>query len=106
MTPLELWGGVECTRVRIGDAVRDQLVETGHSARFDDIDAMAELGIKAVRYPILWEKIAPHSPTELDFSWHDKRLERLKEKGIRVIGGLLHHGSGPRFTNLLDPAFP
>jgi dTDP-4-dehydrorhamnose reductase len=30
----------------------------------------------------------------------------LRERGIRVIGGLLHHGSGPRYTNLLDPGFP
>jgi dTDP-4-dehydrorhamnose reductase len=101
-----LWGGVECTLVRIGDDYRDQIVETGHSARFADIDAMAELGVKAVRYPILWESVAPESPSELDFSWHDRRLERLREHGIKVIAGLLHHGSGPHYTNLLDPEFP
>ena len=50
---LELWGGVECSVVRIGDDYRNQLVDTGHSARFADLDAMAGLGIKAVRYPIL-----------------------------------------------------
>ncbi len=104
--PLELWGGVECSVVRIGDEYRDQLVDTGHSARFADLDAMADLGIKAVRYPILWETVAPQSPSELDFSWHDKRLEYLREKGIAVIAGLVHHGSGPRYTNLLDPNFP
>jgi dTDP-4-dehydrorhamnose reductase len=101
-----LWGGVECTLVRIGDDYRNQIVETGHSARFADIDAMAELGVKAVRYPILWESVAPESPSELDFSWHDRRLERLREHGIKVIAGLLHHGSGPHYTNLLDPEFP
>jgi hypothetical protein len=26
----------------------------------------------------------------------------LREVGIRVIGGLVHHGSGPRYTQLLD----
>ena len=31
--PLELWGGVECTVVRIGDEYRNQVVETGHSSR-------------------------------------------------------------------------
>jgi dTDP-4-dehydrorhamnose reductase len=101
-----LWGGVECTLVRIGDDYRNQIVETGHSARFADIDAMAELGVKAVRYPILWESVAPESPSELDFCWHDRRLERLREHGIKVIAGLLHHGSGPHYTNLLDPDFP
>ena len=104
--PLELWGGVECTVVRIGDEFRNQLVDTGHSARLSDIDAMAELGVKAVRYPIVWETVAPQTPTELDFSWHDKRLERLRDLGIRVVGGLVHHGSGPRYTSLIDPKFP
>lgn len=104
--PLELWGGVECTVVRIGDEYRNQLIDTGHWSRMSDLEAMAELGVKAVRYPIVWETVAPEVPTELDFSWHDKRLERLRELGIRVIGGLVHHGSGPRYTNLLDPDFP
>jgi dTDP-4-dehydrorhamnose reductase len=65
---LELWGGIECSVVRIGDEFRNQVLETGHSARLADIDAMAELGIKAVRYPVLWETIAPQAPGELDFS--------------------------------------
>ena len=103
--PLELWGGVECTVVRIGDEFRSQLHDTGHWSRMSDLDAMAELGVKTVRYPIVWETVAPEVPTELDFSWHDKRLNRLRELGIRVIGGLVHHGSGPRYTSLLDPAF-
>jgi dTDP-4-dehydrorhamnose reductase len=106
LAPLELWGGVECTVVRIGDEYRNQLLETRHSARIDDLDAIADLGIKAVRYPIVWETVAPEAPGELDFSWHDRRLNRLRDLGIRVVGGLLHHGSGPRYTNLLDPDFP
>ena len=104
--PLELWGGLECSVVRLGDEYRNQIVETGHASRMSDIDALADLGIKAVRYPILWEMVAPESPGELDFSWHEKRLERLRELGIKVIGTLLHHGSGPRYTNLLDSKFP
>jgi dTDP-4-dehydrorhamnose reductase len=104
--PLELWGGVECTVVRVGDEFRSQLHDTGHWSRIADIDAMAELGVKAVRYPIVWETVAPEVPSELDFSWHDKRLQRLRELGIKVIGGLVHHGSGPRYTSLLDPEFP
>ncbi len=104
--PLELWGGVECTVVRIGDEFRSQLHDTGHWCRMSDLDQMADLGVKAVRYPIVWETVAPQVPTELDFSWHDKRLERLRELGIRVIGGLVHHGSGPRYASMLDPQFP
>ncbi|WP_206367607.1 family 1 glycosylhydrolase [Sphingomonas piscis] len=91
--------------VRIGDEFRNQVLETGHAARMSDIEEMARLGVKAVRYPILWETVAPESPNELDFSWHDARLARLRELGIKVIGGLVHHGSGPRYTNYLDPKF-
>ena len=103
---LELWGGVECTTVRIGDGWRDQLAETGHWHRQGDIDAIAALGIKAIRYPILWEHVARAGPDALDFSWHDPRLERLRAHGIRVIAGLVHHGSGPAWTDLDDPDWP
>ena len=104
--PLELWGGIECTVVRVGDDWRDQLVETGHWDRPGDIDAIAALGIKAIRYPILWEHVARDGPGSLDFGWHDARLERLRAHGIRVIAGLVHHGSGPAWTSLDDPAWP
>ena len=30
----------------------------------------------------------------------------LREAGVTPIAGLVHHGSGPRDTSLLDPAFP
>jgi dTDP-4-dehydrorhamnose reductase len=103
---LELWAGAECTVVRVGDDYRDQAVETGHDARLPDLDLFADMGAKTVRFPILWERIAPDSLDRLDFSWTDSRLERLRELGIGVIGGLLHHGSGPRYTGLLDPDFP
>jgi len=105
-SPLELWGGVECTVVRIGDEFRSQLHETGHWSRMSDLDAMAELGVKATRYPIVWETVAPEVPTELDFSWHDERLKRLRELDIKLIAGLLHHGSGPRYASMLDAHFP
>jgi dTDP-4-dehydrorhamnose reductase len=105
-TPLELWGGVECTIVRLGDEYRDQSAETGHSQRPEDLDLIAGLGIRTVRYPILWEAIAPERPDAFDWAWTDERLAMLRERGIRVIGGLLHHGSGPRYTSLLDPDFP
>jgi len=103
---LELWGGVECTIVRLGDDYRDQTVETGHAERPRDLDLIAELGIRTVRYPILWEAIAPERPEACDWAWTDERLAMLRERGIDVIGGLLHHGSGPRYTDLLDPDFP
>ena len=104
--PLELWGGIECTIARMGSSFRNQIAETGHAERIEDIDAIAALGIKTLRYPVLWETVAPDDPDRCDWSWHDERMARLYAKGITPIAGLVHHGSGPRYTNLLDPAFP
>jgi len=104
--PLELWGGLECTVVRIGNLYRDQIAETGHHTRIEDLDSIAQLGISTLRYPILWESIAPDNPNHCTWNWHDLRLERLRSLGIRPIAGLMHHGSGPRYSNLLDPQLP
>src|SRR3954468_18203537 len=103
---LELWGGIECTVNRVGDRYMDQVVRTGHQQRLDDLDRFADLGIKALRYPVLWERVVPTDPAQPDWSWTDERLARMRELGIRPIVGLCHHGSGPRWTGLLDPEFP
>jgi dTDP-4-dehydrorhamnose reductase len=103
---LDIWGGVEPTIVRVGDSWRDQVRETGHDNRLQDLDRIASLGIRTLRYPVLWESIAPQNLGQRDWSWHDARLHRLRELGINVIAGLVHHGSGPHYTNLLDPEFP
>ena len=103
---LELWGGIECTVNRVGDRYIDQVVLTGHQQRLDDLDRFADLGIKALRYPVLWERVVPTDPAQPDWSWTDERLARMRELGIRPIVGLCHHGSGPRWTGLLDPEFP
>ncbi|HYG71512.1 MAG TPA: hypothetical protein VEC15_04400, partial [Actinomycetota bacterium] len=57
--PVELWGGIECTHARIGARRFDQLERSGHLTRPDDLDLIADLGISALRYPVLWERIAP-----------------------------------------------
>lgn len=102
---LELWGGVECTVNRVGDRYFDQLSKSGHCNRLDDLDRFADLGIQAIRYPILWERIAPNGLAQADWAWADQRLDYLCRLGIRPIVGLVHHGSGPPHTNLLDPTF-
>lgn len=103
---LEVWGGIECTVNRVGDRYFDQLELNGHANRIEDLDRFAALGIQAIRYPILWERIAPDGLEQADWSWADERLAYLKQLGIRPIVGLVHHGSGPRDTSLVDPAFP
>jgi dTDP-4-dehydrorhamnose reductase len=99
LEPLELWGGVECTVNRVGDEVYDQLVATGHCDRIGDLHLIAGLGIRTLRYPVLWER------HDGGWSWADERLERLRELGIRPIVGLTHHGSGPPHLSLVDPDF-
>src|SRR5215203_1467015 len=103
--PLEVWGGIECTRNRVGDRTFDQLDRSGHADRLSDLDLVAGTGVRAVRYPILWERVAPNGLADADWTWADERLGRLRELGIRPIVGLLHHGSGPAETSLVDPRF-
>ncbi|MDB5513200.1 MAG: dTDP-4-dehydrorhamnose reductase [Enterovirga sp.] len=102
---LELWGGLECTIARIGEEYRDQIGETGHHQRPADLDLIAELGIRTLRYPVLWESISPDAGPLRGWDWHDERLGRLQKLGITPIVGLVHHGSGPRDVDLLHPEF-
>ncbi len=96
---IEVWASPEPSIARIDAAtVRDQGRETGFRTRLGDIDAIADLGVAATRFPLLWE----HG----DLDWAAPRLERLRERGVEPIVTLLHHGSGPFETDLLDPAFP
>ncbi|HXQ70656.1 MAG TPA: hypothetical protein VN844_09225, partial [Pyrinomonadaceae bacterium] len=103
---LALWAGVEATVNRVGNRYSDQLERSGHALRISDLDRLASLGIECVRYPVLWERTAPRSLAECDWRWADERLNGLRGLGIKPIIGLLHHGSGPPYTNLLDPEFP
>jgi len=102
---IEVWGGLECTVARVGDTYVDQTLLNGHHHRPQDLDAFAALGIRAMRYPVLWERIAPDGLGRADWSWTDERLARMRDLGIRPIAGLLHHGSGPRHTDLSQPDF-
>lgn len=102
---VEIWGGVECTCRRIGDAYSNQLVRNGHRDRLDDLDRFAELGLRTLRYPVLWETVAPDSLDDPRWEWPDERLHHLQTLGIEPIVGLVHHGSGPRYTALDQPTF-
>ena len=100
-----MWGGLECTVARIGDEFLDQTRLNGHEQRVQDLDRFAGLGIRAIRYPVLWERIEPDRPGDADWRWTDQRLGRLRELGLRPIATLLHHGNGPRHTELSAPDF-
>ncbi len=102
---MQLWGGIECTVNRIGDLTFDQLERGGHASRLLDLDLCANLGLRTLRYPILWERTAPQGLAQADWAWADQRLGRLQALGIEPVVGLVHHGNGPADTHLLDPEF-
>ena len=103
--PLALWGGLECTLNRVGDNYFSQIERNGHHGRADDVARFASLGIGTIRYPLLWERVAPDGLASADWGWPDQRLQAVRAAGIRPIAGLVHHGSGPRTTCLTDPGF-
>jgi len=102
---LELWGGIECTINRVKDLYLDQLDYANHYQRENDLSLIAGLGIKTLRYPILWERHQPTQDAEIDWTWTENQLSILTAHGIRPIAGLVHHGSGPLYTNLLEDNF-
>jgi dTDP-4-dehydrorhamnose reductase len=102
---VEVWGGIECTINRVKDQYLDQLEYSGHYTRVSDLDLVASLGIKMLRYPVLWEKHQKQKDSEIDWSFADRNLNRLQELGISPIAGLVHHGSGPKFVNFYDGSF-
>lgn len=102
---MEIWGGIECTINRVGDEYMDQLEYSGHYNRKNDLALLAGLGIKKLRYPVLWEKHQPENGQEIDWTYTSDRLFRLRELDVEPIVGLVHHGSGPSYVNIADESF-
>jgi dTDP-4-dehydrorhamnose reductase len=100
--PLEMWGGVECSVVRLERGREDQMKRSGHDKRLDDLDRFADLGLRTLRCAVLWEH---HATTPIDWRRSDAYLHRMQALGIRPIVGLLHHGCGPLDGGFLDPNF-
>lgn len=55
---------------------------------------------------MLWEKTAPDDPARPALAWAQRRLEALRAADVEPVVTLLHHGSGPPATSLVDPDFP
>ena len=103
---IDIWGGIECTYNRVSDFYFDQLHYSGHYERDGDVDLFKSLGISKMRYPVLWEKLQPLKDSIIDWSWVENKINRFRELGIEPIAGLVHHGSGPAYSNILDNSFP
>ena len=102
----EIWGGIECTINRVNNTFLDQFDLSGFYDHPEWIHDIVRLGIKTIRFPVLWEKHQPSLGQPIDWNFTANQLEILKNNNINIIAGLIHHGSGPEFTNLLDPGFP
>ncbi len=101
-SPLELWGGVECTINRVRNTFHDQCAWSGHRDQVEaDLELFADLGLQTLRTAFPWEHFA-HSE---DWRFADRAIGAMERMRMRPIVGLLHHGSGPHDTSLLDPAF-
>jgi dTDP-4-dehydrorhamnose reductase len=86
-----IWGGIECTINRIGDEYKDQLNYSGHYVRPGDLEAIADLGISTIRYPVLWEKHQPNKNKKINWQWTDRQFATMRELNMTPVVGLLHH---------------
>lgn len=106
MKKLEVWAGLECTRNRVHEKYFDQCEKNGHYNRLSDFDLFAEIGVEKIRYPCLWERVSPENCLTKKWEVIDEAIEELRRRKINIIAGFLHHGSGPKYTHLLDPKLP
>jgi len=103
-TGIAVWGGIECSYNRVGDKYFDQLERSGLYDFPDELDRLAALGITALRFPVLWERVCALG--DRAWAWTDTGLNRIRAYGITPIVTLLHHGSGPRDLDLTNSRFP
>jgi beta-glucosidase/6-phospho-beta-glucosidase/beta-galactosidase len=102
----EVWGGIECSFSRVQNVFGDQLDYCGHYRRgIEDIEHIAGLGIRALRYPVIWERLKPHADSQIPWSWVERQLNALRHFNILPIAGLVHHGSGPLHACLSESCF-
>jgi dTDP-4-dehydrorhamnose reductase len=102
---VDIWAGIECSFNRVEQNYMDQLHLSGHYERCDDIQRIAELGVKTLRYPVLWEKHEPGANAIIDWTYSTTRLTQLRDAGIQPIVGLVHHGSGPSHVGFYEGTF-
>ncbi|GAB4091816.1 family 1 glycosylhydrolase [Flaviaesturariibacter terrae] len=101
----ELWGGIECTINRVGDRYLDQFA-LANLYEQPNAGHVASLGLRKLRFPVLWEKHEPVQGAPIDWSYAASQLDFYRAQGIDIIATLVHHGSGPKFTHLDDERFP
>lgn len=89
--------GIENTfipQTRPGQRALDEYALMGHDRLWRaDLDRIASLGVRAVRYGIPWHRVNP-SPGRFDWSWTDEVLPHLVTTlGLTPIIDLVHYGT-------------
>ncbi len=81
-------------QTRAGHRSLDEYALMGHDRLWrEDIDRIAGLGVRAVRYGIPWHRVNP-APGRFDWSWTDLVLNHLVEvRGLTPIIDLVHFGT-------------
>ncbi len=103
--------GIEDTFIsqteRVGERVLDEYALTHHYIYWrEDIDRVADLGVRALRYGIPWYKVEPE-PGKFDWEWVDRVLEYIASKGIAIIVDLVHYGTPSWLDNqFLNSSYP
>ena len=90
----DVWGGIECTINRVEHRYTDQLALSGFYDHPDYLDPIIGLGIKHLRFPILWERHQPTRSGNIDWTFTTDCLQQVKDAPRDIGGRLLHHGSG------------
>ena len=85
----------------------DEYALTGHYDRLEeDLDRIAALGVSCARYGLPWYRVEPQRG-RWDWSFADRALEGLLERGVEPIVDLVHYGTPPWITgSFLDPDYP
>ncbi len=106
--PLQMWGGMECTINRVGSTYFDQLALSGNLQRIEqDTRRFADLGLRTLRTCLQWERFQATQAAGGDpWAVFDETMNSLQAETIEPIVGLIHHGSGPPSTSLIDLEFP
>ena len=75
---------------RVGDRWVDQCELSGHWARGADLAAFGKIGAERIRYPFLWERLAPREGEVPDWAASDAAVRRLREDGRGHEGDRRH----------------
>ena len=100
------FSGLESTYMPHADV--DVLETTRHVEYVeDDLSLARSIGLQVLRYSAPWHRIEPERG-RFQWTWMDRAMAALQERGIEPIIDLVHHTSFPRWIKegFADPQFP